>query len=273
MTVKAHDVHLSVRAIFDNLEGWAGTDVQVTKPRPRRWQDKDYADPFGVGLSHLRLNLLTARHHLLSASALLTSKAPTIWGEDVLARASIEASATAFHLATRWDDPKRFLTSATADRVWSLEQRRKLLDGATEAEAQAELARTSDRITAAVNYGIDKGLWKANHDVRTVAKRHNIADRSRELFLATPETSEARAGVFYRYFSGTAHTNPSLLASRNIGSGSVAMFRPTKGELMLALGAATYGLETANRAVSKITGQRLDTASFDVFRTLDAQVQ
>lgn len=272
MTVEADDVHLTIKGIFEYLEGWAGTDVQVHKPRARRWQDNDYEDPFGIGLSHLRLNLLAARHHLLSASALLASGAPSIWGEEVLARASIEGSATAFHLATRWGDPKKFLTSATADRVWSLEERKKLLDGATEAEAQAELARTNERIEVAVNYGIERAFWKANHDVRTVAKRHNIADRCRDLFVATPETTKSRAGVFYRYFSGTAHTNPSLLASRNIGSGSVAQFRPTKNELMLALGAATYGLETANRAVAAITSHELDPAPFDLFRTLDAQV-
>ena len=86
------------------------------------------------------------------------------------------------------------------------------------------------------------------------------------MFEATPETDGAPS-IYYRYLSGTAHSNPSLLLA--LGNDRET---PSDVRLMIPLAAATFGLEVANLAVAAMTGQTLDSGTFDVFRTLTSQI-
>lgn len=262
MAVTPQHVQTATRMIFDYLETWPGTKVEVVADNEDSWATGAYPDPFGVGRTHIRTYLLSARHLLLGAAHLLTT--PTSFGEETLARASIEASASAYHLASRWAEAQEFVKEATIDRIWSLEEKRKMFEGSTDDVAVEERAAAKRRADRATSFGCTKGFWA--DDCTTVAGRRELVGRCRSLFRATPETNGAPS-IYYRYLSGAAHSNPSLLLS--LGQDRET---PSDLRLMIPLSAAAFGLQTANRAVATMTGQHLDGRTFDVFRTLTGQI-
>lgn len=262
MTVTRYRVQTAAKMIFDYLETWPGTKVEVIAENEDSWATAAYPDPFGVGRTHIRTYLMTARHLFHGAATLLTSA--TSFGEETLARASIEASASAYHLANCWPEPHVFVKQATIDRIWSLEEKRKMFDGATEEPANEERAATMRRADRATSYGVDKGFWTS--DSSTVAGGRELVGRCRSLFMATPETAGS-PGTYYRYLSGAAHSNPSVILA--LGQDQET---PSDRRLMIPLAAAAFGLETANDAVAAMTDQPLEREPFDVFRTLTGQI-
>lgn len=167
-----------------------GSEVDVAKPDDEQWEGEGFPGPFDNGLGYLRVYLVSARHQLLGASHLLTCKA--FLGEDTLARASIEASASAYHLAKNWADPAKFVKAAAVHRIWSLEERRKLFDGETRPEVVAERTRTVERAEAALKYGVTHNFWDEGVDVKTIGRQRNATDMCKSLFKNTAAMSDDR---------------------------------------------------------------------------------
>ena len=247
------EVSAAVVDFAQQLVEWDGLGYELTGSLDvDDWVKKGvWDDPLGAHEFHVRIYALASAQIMQTLG--LVVQDPPMFAPEILARSCLE-SAAACHWLTTADSTKEIIRRTLIDRVWSQEERVKLLrsvpavgelQGASStADALKEAAEIEERSSLLVEHGRDCGLLTEKENPRGSRNISAMSDAA----VAASTLGNSIAPVAYGLLSGVSHVNPLAVLSQGKtvpssqeGTGQfVLLARDKQGlqsSLLLALGA------------------------------------